>query len=310
MHRGATAMVTLGIAAGAAFHRGGGQLIQPPAADSTTVVLLGTGTPSPDPAAFGPSTAVVVGSRVFLFDAGVGVERRLAAAHLPASGPTATFITHLHSDHTLGLPDLILTSWIARRRVPLQLYGPHGLKRMVDDILDAWSEDIAIRVNGLEHELPDVYRAQVHEIVPGVVYDSGGVRVTAIPVRHGDWKEAYGYRIDTPTRSIVLSGDTRPDDSLDAASRHVDVLIHEVYPASRVAAEARPGGADWPAYLRAFHTSDVELGAIAARAQPRLLILNHIVRMGASDSELIAGIRRGGYRGKVVVGRDLDRYNP
>lgn len=207
--------------------------ISRPAADSTTIVLLGTGGPRPDPEKSGPATAVVVGRRVFLFDAGPGVERRLSAAGLPIDGVTALFVTHLHSDHTLGLPDLIFTSWVMGRRLPLQMYGPHGLRAMTDHIVAAWSEDIAIRTNGLEHETPNGFRVAVHDISPGVVYDSGGVKVTAIPVLHGDWKEAYGYRIDTPNRSIVISGDTRPSPALEAAARGVDVLIHEVYPESR-----------------------------------------------------------------------------
>ena len=276
--------------------------------DSTTVVLLGTGGPRPNPDASGPATAVVVGSRVFLFDAGPGVERRLSAAGLPINGVTALFITHLHSDHTLGLPDLIFTSWVMGRATPLQAYGPHGLRSMVDHLVAAWSEDIAIRTNGLEHETPNGYRVAVHEIRPGVVYDSGGVRITAIPVLHGSWQEAFGYRIDTANRSIVISGDTRPSEALTKAAQGVDVLIHEVYPESSVARENRPGGDDWPRYLRAFHTSDVELGAIAATAQPRLLLLYHVVSRGGSDAEVIAGIRRGGFQGRVVVGKDLGRY--
>ena len=276
--------------------------------DTTTVVLLGTGMPRPDPDASGPATAVVVGHKTFLFDAGPGVERRLAAAHLPINGVTALFITHLHSDHTLGLPDLIFTSWVMGRARPMQAYGPHGLRAMVDDIDAAWSEDIVIRTNGLEHDPPGGWRVNVDEIKPGVVYDSDGVRVTAIPVLHGSWKEAYGYRIDTPTRSVVISGDTRPCPALEAAARGVDVLVHEVYPASKLKPENRPGGQDWVEYMHQFHTSDVELGQLAARAQPKLLILTHIVRMGATDSELIAGVRRGGFRGKVVVGKDLERF--
>jgi ribonuclease BN (tRNA processing enzyme) len=152
--------------------------------DSTIVVLLGTGMPRPDPAASGPATAIVVGSRVFLVDAGPGVERQLAAAHLTISGPEATFITHLHSDHTLGYPDLILTSWVMGRRQPLAVYGPPGLQHMTDDLLAAYAEDIDIRTNGLEHETPGGYRVTVHEIRPGVVYDSAGVRVTAIARPH------------------------------------------------------------------------------------------------------------------------------
>ncbi|MGH7736087.1 MAG: MBL fold metallo-hydrolase, partial [Gemmatimonadales bacterium] len=161
---------------------------------------------------------------------------------------------------------------------------------------------------GLEHEVPGGWRVDVHEIGPGVAYDSGGVRVIAIPVRHGSWPVAFGYRIEAPGRVIVISGDTRPSDSLEAAARGVDVLVHEVYPSSRVAAEDRPGGSDWPAYLRAFHTSDLELGALAARARPKVLVLTHVVRMGASDSEIVAGIRRGGFTGAVAIANDLDRF--
>jgi ribonuclease Z len=284
-------------------HRGG---MRAPA-DSTTVILLGTGMPRPDPDASGPAVAVVVGSRVFLFDAGAGVMRRISAAHLPIDGVTALFITHLHTDHTLGYPDLIFTTWVMGRKTRMQAYGPHGLKRMTDHIISAWRVDEDVRTNGLEHETPDGYAVNVHEIRPGVVYNSGGVRITAFPVLHGTL-DAYGYRIDTPTRSVVISGDTRPSPALIAASRDVDVLIHEVYSAEKLQPENRPGGGDWPTYMHQFHTSDVELGKLAADARPRLLVLTHIIRTGATDEELIKGVRAGGFTGRVEVGRDLGRY--
>src|SRR5882672_4106438 len=110
--------------------------------ETTVVVTLGTGTPRPTPDVWGPATAVVVGKRVFLVDAGVGVERRLAAAGLPVDGVTAAFITHLHSDHVLGLPDLIFTSWVSGRTGPFPLYGPHGLAAMTERFYQALSEDI------------------------------------------------------------------------------------------------------------------------------------------------------------------------
>jgi len=278
------------------------------ATPATEVVLLGTGTPYPDPFASGPATAVVVDGRVFLFDAGPGVMRRLKAANLPISGPEALFITHLHSDHTLGYPDLILTSWVMRRRAPFQVYGPRGLQRMTNHLLAAYSEDIRIRTDGLEHEVAGGYRVDVHEIRGGVVYEKDGVRVTAILVEHGAWKNAFAYRIDTADRSILISGDTRPSEALVKAAAGVDILIHEVYSASRLKPEDRPGGKDWPRYCRQYHTSDVELGALATRIRPKLLILDHIVRMGASDDELLAGVRAGGYNGKVIVGKDLERF--
>ena len=275
---------------------------------TTTVITLGTGGPNPDPTRQGPATAVTVGDRLLLFDAGTGVERQLRAAGLPVSSPTALFLTHLHSDHTLGLADLILTSWVMRRTRPFTIYGPRGTKEMVHDLIAAYAEDIRIRTEGLEHEVAGGWKVDVREILPGVAYDSAGVKVTAIPVRHGSWREAYGYLIEAGGRRIVISGDTRPSDSLEAASIDADVLVHEVYPSSRVANEDRPGGGDWPAYLRSFHTSDEELGALAARAHPKLLVLTHIVRMGATDSEVVAGVRRGGYLGPLTVARDLDRF--
>ena len=277
--------------------------------DSTTVVLLGTGTPFPDQGRQGPATAVVYGKRVFLFDAGSGVERQLHAAGLPIDGPEATFVTHLHSDHTLGLPDLILTSWVMHRNKPLQLYGPIGLQHMVDHIMAAYSEDINVRTNGLEREWRGGQRVHVHEIKSGVVYDSGGVRITAFKVPHGSWRYAYGYRVDTPDRSIVIAGDTRKSDAVIKYARNVDVLVHEFYYESTVHKEDRAGGEFWPQYVKAFHTSDTELGEVAAGANPKLLLLTHVMWWGdRNDSLFNANVRRAGYKGIVMFGKDLGRY--
>ena len=299
----------------------------------TTVVLLGTGMPRPSMTASGPATAVVVtrekeNSRpaeqhVFLVDAGPGVERQLSGARLTISGPDAVFLTHLHSDHTIGYPDLILTSWVMGRRKPLQVYGPPGLQNMTDHLIAAYSEDIKVRTEGLEHQTMDGYKVDVHEIALAgreygqgsrekaagiVVYDSLGVRVTAIPVPHGNWEFAYAYRFDTPDRSVVISGDTRYSEELALAARGVDVLVHEVYPSKRLKPENRPGGEDWPKYMHEFHTSEIELGKLASIAQPKLLILSHVVSMGASDDELVRGVREGGFQGRVEVGKDLGKY--
>ena len=280
------------------------------ARDSTVVILLGTGTPYPSPTAQGPATAVTVGDRLFLFDAGPGIVRQMAAARLPVRGGpvTALFLTHLHSDHTLGLPDLIFTSWVMGRRRPLRIIGPHGTRAMTDHLLAAWVEDIAVRTEGLERAPPGGYGVAVEEVDSGVVYDSAGIRITAIPVSHGSWAQAFAFRVDAPGKRILLSGDTRPSPALLRWARGVDILIHEVYPSSRLRPEPRPGGEWWPEYMRSFHTSDVELGRLAAEAKPGVLVLTHIVRMGGTDAELLAGVRQGGFGGRMVIGRDLDRF--
>lgn len=245
-----------------------------------------------------------------MFDAGPGVVRQMEAAGLPyRKGPiTALFLTHLHSDHTLGLPDAIFTTWVMGRDRPMRVIGPPGTRWMCNRIVDAWREDISVRTNGLERGTPGGWRVQVNEVKGGIVYDSAGVTIHAIPVRHGNWEHALAYRIDAPGKTIVISGDTRPCPAVEEAARGVDLLIHEVYPESRLVPENRPGGDDWPKYMRAFHTSDRELGAIAARAKPRTLVLYHIVRMRGTDAELFDGVRAGGFTGDVVIGRDLDRY--
>jgi ribonuclease Z len=303
----ACALVALGASdAGAQrFFPGGPPM---PSGDSTVVVTLGTGTPVPNPLRDGPATAVVVGSRVFLFDAGPGVMRKVAAAGLPIDGVTAAFITHLHSDHTSGLPDLIFTTWVMGRRVPMRLAGPPGLRRMTDHLIAAWAEDTAIRVTGLERGQPGGYRVDVREVRGGIAFDSGGVRVTAIRVPHGNWETALAWRIDTPTRSVVISGDTRYSEELGRAAQGVDVFVSEVYIESRVAPEPRPGGELWPQYMREFHISESELARLATSAQPGLLLLSHVLFMGGTEQDVLEGIRRGGYSGRVVVARDLGRY--
>ena len=285
---------------------GAAQRVPAAAQESTVVVMLGTGTPRPLPDVWGPATAVVVGGRVFLIDAGVGVERRLAAAGLPIDGVTAAFITHLHSDHVLGLPDLIFTSWVMGRTRPFPVYGPHGLAQMTEHLYAAFSEDIRIRTEGLEHESREGYRIEVREIGPSVVYDSGGVRVTAFLVNHGEWREAYGYRFDSPGRSIVLSGDTRPSEELVRMATGVDVLIHEVQPSDSTQHPANRSATEWASYVRAYHTTALQLGVLAARARPKLLIVYHNGRRAPAD-RILADIRRS-FSGPVAIAADLQRF--
>jgi ribonuclease BN (tRNA processing enzyme) len=276
---------------------------------STRVVLLGTGTPNADPDRSGPAWAIVAGGQAYLVDCGPGIVRRAAAAYragieaLAVKNLTHVFITHLHTDHTLGYPDLIFTPWVLTRDVPLEAYGPPGLAKMTEHILAAYDEDIRVRLDGLEPANPDGYKVNVHEFEPGVIYTDQNVRVTAFPVRHGSWYHAYGFRFDTADRSIVVSGDTAPCPSLIEHARGCDVLVHEVY--SQAGFETR--SPVWQRYHASFHTSTIELAQIARQVRPKLLILTHQLLWGTTPEELVAEIRQS-YDGLVYSGSDLDVY--
>jgi len=285
-----------------------------PPQTGTRVVVLGTGTPNADPDRSGPAVAIVTGNEAYLVDAGPGVVRRAAAAAregvtaLEAQNLSRVFLTHLHSDHTLGLPDLMLSPWVLDRPDPLEVVGPAGTRRMTDGILEAWSEDIAIRRNGLEprdHNV-DAYRVEVTEVpaAGGPVYRDEHVRVTALPVHHGSWASAWGYRFDTADRTIVVSGDATPSPAIIEACDRCDVLVHEVYSAERFM--DRP--AEWQRYHADFHTSTTQLADIAMKARPTLLVLYHQLYWGATDDDLVREIREAGYDGAIVSARDLGSY--
>lgn len=283
----------------------------------TQIVMLGTGTPIPDPDRSGPATAIIVDSVAYLFDAGAGVVRRAAAAgrnglrafasRVPNGPPSPrfdrVFLTHLHSDHTLGLADVIFTPWIQGRRTPLDIYGPPGTNHLVSGILDANSEDIAERVASSGGPSPDGWKSVVHEIADGIVFQDSRITVRAFRVPHAGWKYAFGYRIETPDRTIVLSGDERVNPNIADQCRGCDVLIHEVYSDSGFATLAP----ERQVYHAQAHTSATQLGDIATRAKPGLLILYHQLFFGSSEEKLLSEVRSH-FSGRVVSAHDLDVY--
>lgn len=271
--------------------------------------MLGTGTPNPDPEHSGPAVAVVTNGTAYLVDAGAGVMRRAEQAHragipaLSAARIGVVFLTHLHSDHTVGLPDVIHTGWVAERDRPLRLFGPPGTQDMATHLTEAWRQDIEVRSRGLQPHTVDGWRVDAHDITGGVVYQDSNVTVTAIPVPHGNFPYAFGYRFRTRDKLIVISGDTRPSEAIVRACDGCDVLVHEVYSLEKF----RGRSAGWQAYHADAHTSTTELAALATRAHPKLLVLYHQLFWGATDDDLLREVRAG-YSGTVVSARDLGVY--
>jgi ribonuclease BN (tRNA processing enzyme)/acetyl esterase/lipase len=301
-------------------------------ATRTKVVLLGTGTPILDPDRSGPATAIVVDDRAYLIDFGPGVVRRAEAAALkreiPAVEPgnlKVAFVTHLHSDHTAGYSDLILGGWTSGRTVPLEVYGPTGLQSMTEHILQAYRVDIETRTNpdGPMRDAgrsPDGWKVNAHEIKAGVIYKDEKVTVTAFVTKHA--MESYGYRFETPDRTIVISGDTNPVEATINACNGCDVLIHEAQPLELAAKLPK----SIQSFVAKYHTTTEQLAELASKAKPKLLVIYHTISFppgiapprllppnsGAdalyASPEMLEKEIGSRYSGKFVIGRDLDVY--
>jgi len=280
--------------------------------------MLGTGNPPADPDRSGPATAIVVDGTPYLVDFGAGVVRRAKSAAvekgiagLEPINLRVAFVTHLHSDHTVGYPDLILTPWVIGRRVPLEVYGPAGITAMTEHILAAYQADFETRMKDRALYTVGAFReghaVNAHEVKPGVVYKDANVTVTAFATKHA--MESYGYRFDTPDRSIVISGDTNPTQATIDACRGCDILIHEVLTHDWLSRRQ-----DFQAYAAAHHTTTTQLTELATKAKPGLLVLYHAslsIRPAVDNQRSTAATllnEMAKYPGRVVVARDLDVY--
>ena len=265
------------------------------------VILLGTGFPRPDPARASASTAVVAGGKWFVVDAGRGATLRIAGTDLNYANLAAVFLTHLHSDHTAGLPDLFDTSWqFGRKTVPLELYGPPGTKRLANAMLEFFAEDIHLRRDLLEKHPGAGATIRTHIVREGVVHDDGEVKVTAFAVDHKPVEYAFGYKFEADGRTIVISGDTRPTENLVRYAKGADVLVLEAYLPeffdkvdSREVAER----------LKRYHTTADEAGELAAAAGVKTLVLTHLIPGDADETFRERAARK--FKGTIVVGRDL-----
>ena len=267
------------------------------------VLLLGTGYPRPDPEHAGPSTVVIAGDAWFVVDAGRGATMRIAATDLKYANLRGVFLTHLHSDHTAGLPDLFNTSWqFGRKTTPLQLYGPPGTKKLASGMLEFFAEDIHIRRDVMEKHPAAGATIRTHIVREGVVYDDGTVKVIAFAVDHRPVRHAFGYRFESAGRTVVISGDTRPSENLVRHAKGADVLVLEAYLPEHFDRVDTPEVAAW---LKSYHVSAEEAGEIAARAGVKKLVLTHLIPANAEETFRERAARK--FQGEIVVGRDLLR---
>jgi ribonuclease Z len=265
------------------------------------VTLLGTASgPRVHVGVAGISTLVEAGGERFLFDAGRGFMQRLVQAGFSMDAVTKLFLTHLHSDHVVDVPDLMLTPWSAApgRKVPLEVWGPDGTRDMMRHLEEAFAFDIHVRRDVDENFSPDGIRVIAHDIREGKVYERNGVTVTAFLVTHGLVKPSYGYRVDYAGRSVALSGDTAPSDNLVAFCKGVDVLIHEAIDLD-VLRKLVPSQGPFEAIV-ARHTTPEQAAGIFSRVSPRLAVFSH-----SPGTAAIVDQTKRSYSGRVEMGEDL-----
>ena len=265
------------------------------------VTLLGTGGPPPVMHRFGPSTLVEAGGAKFLFDAGRGAMQRLYQLKIPFAEIDGLFLTHLHSDHVIGIPDLWLTGWLGQawggRQVPLSVHGPSGTTAMMSHLEQAYQFDIQIRT----HYPKDGVAVIADDFSGGVVYEKNGLKITAFEVDHGRVKPAFGYRIDYDGRSVVLSGDTCFNENVIGFSQGVDLLVHEV---AATASELLQTSSN-ARIIAGNHTSPEEAAEVFRRTSPKLAVYTHILQFGGVTLDDMIDSTRRGYDGPFEVGEDL-----
>jgi ribonuclease Z len=267
------------------------------------VTLLGTGVPTPVMERFGPSTLVEAGGETFLFDVGRGALLRLVQLKTPLNKLRSIFLTHLHSDHIVGLPDVWLTGWLmGRPEIPLHVYGPRGTSSMMEHLDEAFQFDIRIRLYD-DRTPPEGVVVLAEDITEGMVYEHNGVKVTAFEVDHYPIQPSFGYRIDYAGRSVVLSGDTRFTENLIKYAQGADVLVHEVIAADMMRAGSLKN-TEITERVIAHHTTPEQAGEIFNRVQPRLAVYSHIIPVTATAKDLIPPTQRT-YKGPLEVGEDL-----
>ena len=268
------------------------------------VTLLGTGTPPPIMERFGPSILVQAGSETLVFDAGRGCLQRLRQLNISYDKLTAFFLTHLHSDHIVGFPDLWLTGWlVSRRATALPVYGPAGTKNMIENLQKAYVYDIHIRIE--DDKVPEEgSKLLVSEIQQGVIYEKNGVKVIAFEVDHFPIKPAFGYRIEYKGRSVVLSGDTKYSKNLVKYATGTDLLIHEViiFPDTVNKSDPRTSRI-------AHHTSPAQAAMVFNEVKPKLAVYSHFANPFRLNDQVLIKQTKENYSGPFLLGEDLMSFS-
>jgi len=278
----------------------------------TRVIMLGTGTPIASAERAGSGFAVIYNGEAYLFDAGQGTVQRAIQAWKTMDAPELdprkikyVFLSHLHSDHTIDYPELASSLWWERETAQLNAYGPKGLQEITNSYYDMQAIDFNFRTTGIQPVIDEnLFKVVVHEIPKdGIIFNKNNVTVEAFSVDHGHIKPAYGYKITTPDKTIVFSGDTTYSENLIKKAKGADILIHEV-----MSEEGwKPLPLNWQTYHDSSHTLTSKLAKVANQVRPKLLVLTHVLHYDAPIETAYTEVKAL-YEGDVVLANDLDEY--
>ncbi|MFK7919873.1 MAG: MBL fold metallo-hydrolase [Ilumatobacter sp.] len=277
---------------------------------ATTVTITGTGSPIPSPTRAGPGVLVEAGGLRLQFDAGRSTLERITAAGVNIAELDALFVTHHHSDHLVGLPDIVMTRWVTsggRPTEPLPVVVPHGpTVEFLDRMLDPWEADLEVRAAHTGSETRPEFDVIAFDSTDagGVVWESGGVTVRAREVRHEPVCPAVGYRIETDDGAVVISGDTLVCDEVAELAQGARVLVYEAMLFEFIQAQPEPAH-----FIMDYHADTRLLGAQAAELGVEMLVLTHLIPEPTTPelaTQYVDTIRAGGFAGELVIANDLD----
>lgn len=285
-------------------------LAQSPAKARTRIVFLGTkGGPRIGLGRSNPANLIMVNDTPIVLDCGAGVSHQLVAAHVPLQSIKYILLSHLHSDHDLDYGNLAYNAWATGLKTPIHAFGPKGTEAMTTAYWEVNKFDIDTRI--ADEGRPDLRKLLIAKDInaDGVVFKTDDVTVTAFRTPHPPIVDNFAYKFETPDGVIVFSSDTAYNPKLAEFAKGADVLVHEALyvPGIDGIMKKVTNGATLRKHLLASHTTTEDIGRIAAIAQPKLLVLSHLVpgdNDSITDEQWLTDVKKN-FTGKMIVAKDL-----
>ena len=268
------------------------------------LTLLGTGCPSVDHKRFGPSNLISTKKAKILVDCGSGITQRLHELKVSSADIDALLFTHLHSDHTVDLYQLIISSWHSYRLKPWKIYGPKGTKKFVKKIMDAWADERKLRIAYESRASAKAFDMQVTEFKSIGTIKIKDLNIKYFEVDHKPVKFAYGFSFTNKNKKLTISGDTRPCENLMKYAQRSDVLLHEVFIEGEILQINKMRTKKTLHNVKSYHTTSTQVGKVAFISRAKKLVLTHFVPTSFNKNKLKKVVKKD-FGKDPIIGEDL-----